>query len=126
MRRIVAAMAIIATLLVYSRAAGEPLPIPDRPAQLETWGTLDTLGGSTLALPPGTWIVPEESWSTLDDELRRLQEAETRLTAQNQSLRSSAADFDRKWLWVGGSALVAGFLTGAAGRDAINTVRGWF
>jgi hypothetical protein len=124
MRKTVAAMIIVATLSVYSRAAGEPPP--DIPAQLETGGVLTTPGGSTIELPPDWWIVPPDRWDALDAELRRLQESETRLTAQNTSLRSSAADFDRKWIWVGGSALVAGFLAGAAGRDAIDTVRGWF
>jgi hypothetical protein len=124
MRKIVAVTALVATLLVYSRAAGEPPP--DIPAQLETGGVLTTPGGSTIELPPDWWIVPPDHWRRIDDEMRRLQEAETRLTAQNRSLRSSAADFDRKWIWVGGSALVAGLLMGVAGRDAINTVRGWF
>jgi hypothetical protein len=47
-----------------------------------------TDGGSELRLPPGHFL-EAPLWQKLDAEQRRLQTAEVRLTAENQSMRKS-------------------------------------
>ena len=54
--------------------------------------TLKTEKGSELKLPPG-YFLDEETWMERDAEMRRLQEQESRLRAENLSLRDSADDF---------------------------------
>lgn len=51
--------------------------------------TLKTEKGSEITLPPG-YFLDEEAWQERDLEMRRLQEIETRLKAENKSLRESA------------------------------------
>jgi len=53
----------------------------------------------------------ESTWSRLDTEMRRLQDAETRLTAENESLRESANEIGFGWYALG-AALVVGFAGG--------------
>lgn len=72
--------------------------------------------GSTYDLPPG-YTVPEDRFSALDRELRRLQEVETRVTAENKSLRKSAKSVVR-WPAIG-VAVVAGLLVGVAVGSAL-------
>lgn len=59
---------------------------------IKTPSTLKTEKGSELKLPPG-YFLDEETWMERDAEMRRLQEQESRLKAENLSLRSSADDF---------------------------------
>lgn len=59
-------------------------------------------------LPPGRFI-QEDLWVELDNEFKRLQDKETRLTAENKSLRESATDVP--WLALTIAASV-GILTG--------------
>ena len=92
-----------------SRAAADPLPptptectggaaavaadpAPGAPIHVQTESQIVTYGGSRLTLPPG-YFMDEPAWAKLDGEVRRLQDAETRLTAENKSLRSSARAF---------------------------------
>lgn len=105
MTRSVAAAAafVVITLLTASAAADGLEPSPAPPATvLAPWrilsaSSLTTEAGSTLALPPRVMIVTEDGWQALDDEVRRLQEAEVRLQAENASLRASASPGGPGW-----------------------------
>jgi hypothetical protein len=70
-----------------------------------------TDGGTVLELEPGVHV-PEVSWEKLDAEIRRLQEAETRLTAERDSYRKSASG--RTWTLRGivAGAFAAGIVAG--------------
>lgn len=64
--------------------------------------------GGSARLPPG-YFLDEATWERLDAEVRRLQGVETRIVAENASLRASAREFSFKWYWVAGA-----FALGAA------------
>lgn len=98
LRRALCGLAVLLVLAWAGAAAGDPAPAPD-PAHvlhLHTGSHVVTLGGSTLDLPPG-WFLPEPRWDALDAETKRLQDAETRLTAENKSLRSAAGAWSPGW-----------------------------
>lgn len=89
-------------------AAGEPLNI-----RITGASTLTTDAGSVVRLPEGVHVVGEPEWQVLDLEIRRLQDAETRLTAQNDSLRATPSP-SSWWGVVGfGVGLIAGIVVGA-------------
>jgi hypothetical protein len=73
------------------------------PIRLLSPSVVVTDGGSRLELPPGVFL-PEADYEKLDVELRRLQDAETRLTAERDSYKSSGGI---SWGWIGA------FVTGA-------------
>lgn len=110
----VAVAAALCALLLTSRAVADPPPAEppapceeaDRCALRLTKGA-QTPGG--LVLPPGYYLTPE-TWQRLDDELRRLQEAETRLAAEREVLVKKARP---TWWWAAG-ALAAGIAAGWA------------
>ncbi len=77
-------------------ARGEPI-------RLLSPSTVVTDGGSTLRLDPGVFL-PQADYEKLDIELRRLQDQETRLEAENDSLKSSLS---------GWPFIVGGFVAGA-------------
>lgn len=60
--------------------------------------TLKTEKGSELKLPPG-YFLDEKTWQERDLELKQKQESETRLKAENKSLRKSATEYP--WLATG-------------------------
>jgi hypothetical protein len=62
-------------------------------------------------LPPGRFLA-EPTWVRLDDEVRRLQDAEVRLTAANASLRKDAAGWRPGWKSLA-SAVLVGVALGA-------------
>ena len=64
-----------------------------------------------IALPVG-FFLDESSYSKLDVEMKRLQDAETRLTAENTSLRQSAKAWQPGWITVL-STLTIGVIVGA-------------
>lgn len=98
------ALAVAVALSVTARvAAGEPV-------HLQTPSSVQTDGGTSLRLPPG-YFVEERVWSDLDKELRRLQDAETRLTVENKSMRSSLDSWQPGWVTLTVS-LVAGIALG--------------
>lgn len=116
-RRAVAATALCA-LLASGASAADPAPAatpttPDlsKPLQLLSGSVVQTDGGSTLRLPPGRFLT-EDLWGKLDTELRRLQTAEVRLTAENTSYHKQ---LDTGWQpgWWTLLSVVAG--AGAAG-----------
>ncbi len=106
-----AALAAVLGLLAASQAHADVPP----PTHVQSTSECDTAGGSHLSLPPG-YFLPEETWSALDFELRRLQDSETRLTAENQRLRDLTKPDPMGTLeLVGVSVLVGALLGGAAG-----------
>lgn len=72
---------------------------------------LETAKGTKLELPPG-YFLDEPTWKRLDDELKRLQEAETRLRAENESFRKSAQEWQPGWKTLLGATL-SGIAIGA-------------
>lgn len=121
------AAALLASLLSAGGAAAQPVapspeppqaepdvpPAVDGPAHLHGPSTVTLDSGTRVRLPAG-YFLPESYWDTLDLEVRRLQDTETRLTAENASLRSS----ESTWGW-GTVGLVAGAL-------AAGIVGGWW
>jgi hypothetical protein len=95
----------IVLLLSISAAADTPLPNQTDTLHFKSPSRIVTDGGTDLRLPPG-YFLPEPVWKTIDLEFRRLQEQETRLTAENQSMRKSL-DEGPGW---GTVALIAGTL----------------
>ncbi len=89
-------VAAFATVLAAREAHGEIY-------HLKSPSTLETEKGSKLQLPPG-YFLDEETWQERDLEMRRLQEQEARLGAENLSLRGSANDFP--WLATGVAGVV--------------------
>jgi hypothetical protein len=90
-------------LAVLSREAG------GEPTHLQSSSTVHTDGGVDLRLPPG-YFLPEPDWSKLDVEMRRLQDQETRLNAQNQALRSDLEHWQPGWVTLVGAAVLGGAL----------------
>lgn len=76
---------------------------------------LKTDGGSELHLPPGYYL-DEAKFTRLDNELRRLQEREVRLDAENKSLRASAGGWTPGW-----KTLMGAIIVGAAGSWYVST-----
>ena len=116
MKRAACALVCAAVLLVSRAAAGQdagPPPDatePDTELHLRVWspGVIITDTGAAARIPPGRYLA-EPLWLRLDTEVRRLQDAETRLAAENKSLRDAPGG--RGWVW----GLVIGLATGAAG-----------
>lgn len=100
---------IVLVLLWPSPASGDE-PVP--PTRLGTDAVITTSGGSTLNVPPGTIVVLPETWEKINAELLRLQEQETRLVAENTSLKKSARESGALWGTV--AVLVSGVLAGLA------------
>lgn len=93
--------AVVLLLCIASGVAADPAPAPaptvvDKPTQLLSPSTITTDGGSVLRAPPGRFV-PEPAWSELDTEMKRLQDVETRLTAENNSFRATAASWQPGW-----------------------------
>ncbi len=108
-RRIVIGVAL--ALMLSDHVDADPyVPTPGELLHLKTPSTAKTDGGTDLRLPPG-YFRDEPSHVKYDLELRRLQEAEVRLAAENKSLRKSAQGISFGWYALAG-ALVTGFAAG--------------
>lgn len=95
MRRGRAAVIAAVAISLYARdARGEDVVTGVQHIQSES--TLISDGGSILRLPPG-YFLPDAKFNALDLELRRLQEQEVRLDAENRSLRKSAETWSPGW-----------------------------
>ena len=81
----------------------------DAPKHFHTPAHCDTDGGSHVDLPPG-YFYDEAQKKAADVEMKRLQDAETRLRAENTSLRKSADPLPIGW-----KTLVAGLSAGVVG-----------
>lgn len=88
MRRRVATLVLMG-ICFSAPAAADPTP---GPLHLLTPSTVTTEGGTTLKLPP-SYVLTEPAWSTLDVEMKRLQDTETRLKAENTSLRTAVSGY---------------------------------
>lgn len=104
--------------LAPAMAEGNPpaAPLPGDHVRIGTAGVYlvvprGALEPDAYSVPEGSHILTPPSWKSLDDEFRRLQEIETRLTAENQSLRASAAAWTPGWKTIVAS-LVVGFAGG--------------
>lgn len=84
-------LAAVVTTALVSEARGDIY-------HLKSPSTLETEKGSKLSLPPG-YFLDEDTWTERDLEMRRLQEQEVRLKAENASLRGSSDDFP--WVTTG-------------------------
>jgi hypothetical protein len=97
------------TLLgLAARAAADPTPVTGH-VQLSSGATCRTDGGSDIRLPVGHFL-DEPVWAKLDAETKRLQTVEVRLTAENASLKASAASWQPGWYTLAG-AFAAGIAT---------------
>lgn len=87
-----AALAMACVLSSPGHAMAEPaLPVGEvLPLRLITGLDCTTHAGMPLILPPGRYL-PENEWLSYSVEHDRLELAEVRLAAENQSLRTSAA-----------------------------------
>ena len=111
-----AALAVGFMALHVARAAADPAPEPPacpEPCYIHVGEptTLHSDAGDRLRLPPG-YFLDEPTFGKREAELTRSQEAETRLAAENRSLRASAAEYHPGWRTLLG-ALVLGLAGGA-------------
>jgi hypothetical protein len=94
-RRRVAVGAAVA-LAAMSRVA---VADPPTNVHIVTASKLHSTGGADLQLPPG-YFLDERTYTHLDDELRRLQVQEARLTAENGSLAKTVSSWQPGWVTV--------------------------
>lgn len=106
-----ALLVVAVTLAVDCEVAAEPI------THLKSPSTVTTDKGSTLRLPPG-YFLDEPTWKEKDAHMRAVEDELTRKSAENASLRKSAA---KQWFdWkVVVAAAAAGFAAGAV----VNLVR---
>ncbi len=99
-------------VLLVSRVAADPLPAPHLhvPGDSELHYACVPGPCKTRALPP-VHIVDEPSWTKLDLELRRLQDAETRYKAENTHMRQATSGWQPGWKLTLG-VFVTGLLVG--------------
>jgi len=115
--RILAALVLFVSLSFNSgRAFAEDTDVEDvpEPTHLKSPTQCRTERGSEVNFPPG-YFLPEPTWLRLDNEVRRLQEQETRLTAENNRLRELTRSGPGRTLFWVGTGLLAGFAAGALG-----------
>lgn len=125
-KKIMATAAALGVLLLSSGAAAEPPTTPEAAEQLPTPhvrlttgpGTLRTNAGRLFDLPVMTHVLAPPAWDKLDAEMKRLQDAETRLTAENKSLRAQAGGWRPGWRLIA-TTLVVGTALGAYGRSKL-------
>lgn len=109
-RRVV--VSLVVALSMPGDAGAEPYaPKPGETLHLQTSSTARTDGGTDLRLPPG-YFLDEPTHTKLDAEMRRLQDAETRLNAENSSLRKSAQGISFGWKSMS-TVLLVGIAIGA-------------
>lgn len=75
--------------------------------RIKSDATLTTAKGSVVQLPPGYYL-PDPVWLKLDTEVKRLQDRETQLAAENKQLRTTASAWEPGW-----KTLTLALLTGA-------------
>ena len=112
MRRPICLIIALAVLLAGPRALADDAPeletAPD-PAVLVNEAELHIPAtGRTYKLVPGTWLLAPPSWTKLETELKRLQDAETRLSAENKSMRETSSGWRPGW-----KLLLGAFAVGA-------------
>lgn len=85
------AVCIVIAMTLWSEQVFADVPLPSGHITLISGeGVLVTQYGTRYTLPVGTHILDGTSWGNLDLEVKRLQDQETRLKAENNSLKGSA------------------------------------
>jgi hypothetical protein len=118
MKRLISALLIL--VCMSSDAFGEPEPIPGGSMSLVTSpGVLTLIEGPTpgrsFIIPLGSHVYAPAEHLIIDTELKRLQERETRLAAENDALRKKTSGWQPGYLTlvkVTLGALVVGFAGG--------------
>jgi hypothetical protein len=123
-RRRAAAVAAVIALAVPARALAEGEQEVPPPWRFSSAPTCTVIPGAstpdvTIALPPGYYLA-DSAWDKLDLELHRLQEQETRLTAENEVFRKHARAGSLGWR---GGLLIAGTAFAAGMAAALITLR---
>lgn len=109
MKRRAAALTVAIALAAHA-AYGDPTPpapaptapaAPPAPPAASRWHvaapwTLTLSSGTAFTMPPA-YILPDKSWNDLDAEMKRLQDEDTRLTAENKSLETSLSSWQPGW-----------------------------
>lgn len=100
-------------ILIPRMVAAEPVPLLEMPTPhivLKTGdGKLTGPNGLDYRIPEGSHIITNIIWQEHDDKFKLLQDRETKLTAENTSLRKSVEEFP--WGWIAVSCAV-GVVTG--------------
>lgn len=102
--------AVLLILAASSRAAADPAPDTSDYVHIAAASLVRTDTGSEMRLPPG-YFLSEPAHDRVDAEFRRLRDLETKLVAENKSLRASAQEWQPGWKLLT-AALVAGFAGG--------------
>lgn len=117
--RLTATAALTVLLASAEVAAAEPAPSPVLVQTVEPRLLCVPPMPSTTCreLPPGRFV-DAGTWARIDAEHRRLQDSETRLIAENRSLRASADEWRPGWKTLA-TALAVGIGVGwyAASRE---------
>ncbi len=103
-RRFAISLAIVLTLGPCD-VSGEPVNL-----RIKSSSRLTTDAGTDLRLPPG-YFLDDASRAKLDLEVKRLQEVETKLTAENRTMRRALSGWRPGWktlTFAIGSALITG------------------
>ena len=110
---------VVVTAIVFmlstGAAYGDPAPSPSTTTapsffHLADPSVLTSHAGTVLTLPPGYWM--DEPTFKLEDDKRKVeQDLDTRLTAENKSLRAAAAGWQPGWKTLA-TALMTGLAAG--------------
>jgi hypothetical protein len=100
--------AALAVYLLATRAAADPAP--SERLRMRDPSTLTLISGRVLELPPGRFI-EEFEFMKWEIEIKRLQDAETRLTAERDSYKRSTESWSPGWKTLLG-ALTVGIAIG--------------
>ncbi len=108
------AVVVVTLAALASRAAADPQPAPppdlSHYVHLESRFHYKTDGGSEGDLPPG-FFLDEPTWAKVDTDVKAMQDLQTRLLAENASMKKTLAGWQPGW-WTLGAALVSGVLLG--------------
>lgn len=111
---------IVGVILFLTAGASEAddtvKPLPSPHVRLKN-GTGELVGpdGQRYFLPVGTHVLDGTSWDVMENEHKRLQDQETRLEAENKSLRDTIGSGWRPGWLPFVTALVVGVSLGAGG-----------
>jgi hypothetical protein len=97
--RAAAAAAVLASLATRAAAdAPKPAPPPDLThyVHLESASHVRTVNGSESDLPPG-YFLDEPTWAKVDADVKATQDLQTRLLAENASMRKTLAGWQPGW-----------------------------
>lgn len=107
-----------AIVVALARAAyGDPSPDLTHYVHLQSGSHVSTDGGTKIDLPPG-YFYDEPTHSKVETEFKRLQDQETRQTAENKSLRASLDTWQPGW-WTLAATVVVGVAAGWYAHDKL-------